>query len=90
MFFLIFPVLLIFERAVTLLLMKIFLNFKWYKSYVQALSIIFNTLFVSMKSSCPKNSMNASTASQFLPRLSGATENILGGGGWKILYRVPG
>ncbi len=54
-----------FERAVTLLLVKIILNFKNYKKPWKALFKTFDKFFRKMKSSCPKRCVNASTAPNF-------------------------
>ncbi len=70
MFFFHFPSFTDFERAVTLSLVRIFLNFKnGKKSHVQAVSKIFNKLFLWMKSSCPKHHVNMSTVPDFAAAL---------------------
>ncbi len=72
-----FPDFTYFERVVTLLLVKIILNFKNCKTtLVQALF----KLFRKMKSSCPKRCVNASTAPDFCHG-SVYQQRMSGGGG---------
>ncbi len=80
MFFFIFLVLLIL-RAVTLFLLKIFLNFKNCKEAMPKLilkpliTFCFNEVFM------PKTLCKCEYRTQFMPWFCGATENIFGGGG---------
>jgi hypothetical protein len=67
------------DRAVTFLLVKKIFYFKTAKSLVKALSKTFYILFCSMKSSCPKRCVNASTAPDFC-RGSVVYQSISGGG----------
>jgi hypothetical protein len=81
MFFFYFPGFTDFERAVTLLVVKIFLNFKNGKKAMSKLflkpliNFLFNEVFM------PKTPCDYKYHSRFLPRLCVATENIWGGGG---------